>query len=59
MSTWVLFLVLWTDGGGVSVVESLEFTREGSCKSAALYATSKPVKGIKKINAVCKKTTNV
>jgi hypothetical protein len=59
MASWTLFIILWMSDGGVSVVESLQFTREGSCKSAALYATSKPIEGVKKINAICKKTTKV
>lgn len=59
MSTWTLFIVLWMADGGVAVVESLQFAREGSCESAALYVTSKPKEGVRKITAICKEITNV
>ena len=59
MEAWTLFLILWLSDGGVSVVESMEFKRETSCKQAALYVESKPREGIRKITAVCKRHTNV
>jgi hypothetical protein len=59
MSTWTLFVILWLSDGGVSVMEGAQFTKEGSCKQAALYLTSKPIAGVKKVAAACKERTDV
>ena len=40
-------------------MEGAQFTKEGSCKQAALYLTSKPIAGVKKVAAACKERTDV
>jgi len=59
MNTFTLWLIIWMTNGQVAVVESMQFQRELSCKQAAVYAANTPIEGARKIDAVCKKTTDV
>lgn len=59
MSTWTLFVILYLSGGGINIVESMQFTTEGACRQAVLYVESKPVIGVRKVTGACKELTNV